>query len=121
MPKLTKRAVDAAGPTNAPKQTFVWDSEIRGFGLRITAKGRKTFAFQFGAFEGHARHVPRVTNVVVAESPGLLNGSEWESGVRRAIALGDIGFVSSQAATRKAGRQVSGPSRPKRPASRTIQ
>lgn len=41
MPKLTKRVVDDESPRKAPY--FVWDSEVRGFGLRIFPTGRKAF------------------------------------------------------------------------------
>jgi hypothetical protein len=39
MPKISKRVVDAAGrPTNADR-TFVWDSEVKGFGLNGDGSG----------------------------------------------------------------------------------
>ena len=46
--KLTKRTVDA---TTAPAtgETFVWDSEVRGFGLRVYATGRRLFVYQYQA------------------------------------------------------------------------
>ena len=34
--KITKRLVDAEKP--GPKDRFVWDTEVRGFGLKITPK-----------------------------------------------------------------------------------
>ena len=42
MSKLTKRAVDAH---ETPKrgQTFLWDGELRGFGVRAIPSGLKTF------------------------------------------------------------------------------
>jgi integrase len=42
--KLTKRIVDAAQP-NGKAQSFLWDSELKGFGLRITPT-RKTYIAQ---------------------------------------------------------------------------
>ena len=38
MTKLTKRAIDALSP---PKkgETFAWDQELRGFGVRVKATG----------------------------------------------------------------------------------
>lgn len=44
--KLTKRQVDA---TKVPEtgETFVWDSEVRGFGLRVYPSGRRLFVFQY--------------------------------------------------------------------------
>ncbi len=46
--KLTKRTVEAAVPPQSGDR-FVWDSEIRGFGLRVYASGRRLFLFQYQA------------------------------------------------------------------------
>ena len=45
MPRLTKTIVDAAQPDG--RDRFVWDDEIRGFGLRITKTGSKSYVFQY--------------------------------------------------------------------------
>ena len=47
MPKITKRSVDAATP--ADKEFFLWDDELKGFGLRIYPSGRKMYLAQFRA------------------------------------------------------------------------
>ncbi|WP_196805694.1 site-specific integrase [Sphingobium xenophagum] len=47
MVKITKRAVDAAAP--ADKEFFLWDDELKGFGLRIYPTGRKMYLAQFRA------------------------------------------------------------------------
>ena len=57
MKKLTKRIVDAAAPSGSTKQNYVWDSEIKGFGLRIAAKGRKSFVFQYRNAQGRTRRL----------------------------------------------------------------
>ena len=44
MPKLTKTTVAAEQP--GEDQRFVWDTEIRGFGVKIFPSGAKTFVFQ---------------------------------------------------------------------------
>jgi integrase len=43
--KLTKRIVDACHPL--PKDRLIFDSEVRGFGLKVTPKGRKVFFLQY--------------------------------------------------------------------------
>ncbi|WP_206991590.1 site-specific integrase [Hyphomonas sp. KY3] len=45
MGKLTKKTIDAARAES--KEHFLWDSELRGFGLRISPKGKKTFIVQY--------------------------------------------------------------------------
>ncbi|MDP1554959.1 MAG: Arm DNA-binding domain-containing protein, partial [Hyphomonas sp.] len=45
MSKLTKRIVDASGSKDA--EYFVWDRELKGFGLRVYPSGRKTFVLQY--------------------------------------------------------------------------
>ncbi|WP_319932892.1 tyrosine-type recombinase/integrase [Lichenihabitans sp. Uapishka_5] len=43
--RLTKRIVDQAQA--GPKPSFVWDSELRGFGLRIEPTGTKSFMLRY--------------------------------------------------------------------------
>jgi len=45
MPRITKRVVDAA--TKGEKDTYVWDDELTGFGLKVTPAGRKVFFIQY--------------------------------------------------------------------------
>lgn len=56
MAKLTKRAIDAL-PIPAKGQTFHWDTETRGFGVRVGASGAKTFIIQYRNVEGRTRRV----------------------------------------------------------------
>ncbi|WP_246679968.1 site-specific integrase [Mesorhizobium sp. B1-1-9] len=56
MGKLTKRAVDAHTPPERG-QTFLWDSEIRGFGVRAVPSGLKTFIVQYRNVEGRTRRM----------------------------------------------------------------
>ena len=43
--KLTKRVVDACHP--GPKDRVIFDSELRGFGLKVTPAGRKVYILQY--------------------------------------------------------------------------
>lgn len=45
MPKLNKKAVDAAMPNG--KDYVIWDSELPGFGLRVFASGRRSYVLQY--------------------------------------------------------------------------
>lgn len=50
--KITKRIVDAAKP--GEQDSFIWDSEIKGFGLKVTPKGKKVYVLQY-RFQGVLR------------------------------------------------------------------
>src|SRR5580692_4199259 len=57
MPKISKRVVDAADrPTNSDR-TFVWDSEVKGFGLMVTARGTKSYVVQYRTRENRSRRI----------------------------------------------------------------
>lgn len=43
--KISKRVVDATG--KGERDQFVWDSEVKGFGLKVTPKGRKVYVLQY--------------------------------------------------------------------------
>jgi hypothetical protein len=47
MPKLTKRAVDAAEIRE--REYFIWDEDLPGFGLRVLSSGRKRYIIQYRA------------------------------------------------------------------------
>jgi len=50
--KITKRAVDALKP--GAKDSFLWDSDMQGFGVKVTPKGRKVYMVQT-RFQGVVR------------------------------------------------------------------
>jgi hypothetical protein len=56
MAKLTKRAVDALEVPETG-QTFLWDGELRGFGVRAIPSGLKTFVFQYRNVAGRSRRI----------------------------------------------------------------
>ena len=44
--KLTKRSVEAIKPSS--RDSFLWDTEVRGFGCKVTPKGGRTYLLQYG-------------------------------------------------------------------------
>jgi len=48
-PRITKTIVDGANP--GPADYFIWDSELKGFGLKVSNGGRKTYVCQYGPLE----------------------------------------------------------------------
>jgi len=55
MPKITKRLVDAAAPTDTKR--FVWDDEIPGFGLVVMPTGVKSYVLRYRTAEARDRRL----------------------------------------------------------------
>jgi len=56
MSKLTKRTIDGLKP-DANQDVFVWDGELRGFGVRIKPTGVKTYLVQYRNADGRTRRL----------------------------------------------------------------
>jgi hypothetical protein len=56
MAKIMKRTVDALRP-EPHRDVFAWDSELRGFGVRVKPSGVKTFLIQYRNVEGRTRRL----------------------------------------------------------------
>jgi len=55
--RLTKRIVDAANPKD--KDAYLWDTSLKGFGLKVTPSGRKVYLVQYrlGGRKGRTRRI----------------------------------------------------------------
>ncbi|WGD32033.1 site-specific integrase [Ancylobacter sp. WKF20] len=56
MPRITKKVVDAA-TADPSRKTMVWDSDLKGFALRITPAGVKSYVVTYRTAEGRQREV----------------------------------------------------------------
>jgi hypothetical protein len=56
MPRITKRAVDGARP-HPDRDRYVWDSDVRGFGLRVKPSGRKSYFVRYRSPSGRERRI----------------------------------------------------------------
>lgn len=56
MAKLTKQEIDAF-PVPADKEVFLWDEEVKGFGLRVKPSGVRTFLIQYRNKHGKTRRL----------------------------------------------------------------
>lgn len=54
MPKITKRIVDSATP-DLTRRFYVWDTEIKGFGLLVLPSGVKSYIYRYRTQEGRER------------------------------------------------------------------
>ena len=56
MARITKRTVDTLQP-NKDRDVFAWDSELRGFGVRVKPSGVRAFFIQYRNVEGRTRRL----------------------------------------------------------------
>lgn len=84
--KLQKTAIDAAEPRAS--RYFLWDAELRGFGLRIEPSGVKTFIVRYRA-EGGGRHAPQRQAVVGRH--GTLTVAEARKAASKLLAAAALG------------------------------
>lgn len=55
MPKLTKRVVDGLVSAGEKTGSLFWDTELKGFAVRVLPSGRKTFVIKFRTPSGRQR------------------------------------------------------------------
>lgn len=75
--RLTKRVVEALAPRD--ERYVVWDSDLKGFGVRISPQGRRTYLARFRTHGGADR--------LMALAPhGVITAEEARERARLAIA-----------------------------------
>jgi integrase len=84
--KITKRSVDDLAPNNAP-EVVLWDTEIRGFGVRSRNSGTKTYILHYRP--GGGRHAP-LRKLSIGR-----HGSPWTPETARREAKRLLGQVAS--------------------------
>ncbi len=92
--RLTKRVVDLTHPGSAYR--FLWDSELKGFGLKVTPAGRKSFVAQ------HRNREDGRTRRLTIGSYGILTVEEARSEARRI--LGEAATGKDPASIRRLAR-----------------
>ena len=55
MPRISKRTVDAIAPDPGGKRFYLWDSDIKGFGLLMLPSGVKSYFYCYRNLEGRQR------------------------------------------------------------------
>src|SRR5260370_41133301 len=55
MAKLTKRVVESLDSDGSKHGTLYWDTELKGFGVRVFSTGLKTFVVKFRTRSGRQR------------------------------------------------------------------
>ncbi len=95
MPKLTKRHVDLLKPSVGGSDVFAWDSELRGFGVRMKASGSAAYLVQY-------RNAERRTRRLVIGKVGTLTPEEARSIARDRLA--EVARGGDPSETRRASR-----------------
>jgi integrase len=85
MAKLTKRVVDAAEAGSAA--TFIWDDEVKGFGLRIAPGGTKSYVLSYR--KGRGRNAPQ-RRLTIGK-----HGSPWTLELARREARRLLGAIAA--------------------------
>jgi integrase len=83
--KLTKSVVDNAKP--APSDYFLWDSDLKGFGIKIAKGGRKSYVCKYRVGGGRAAPTRRLTIGA--------HGSPWTADEARAEARRILGRAAN--------------------------
>ncbi len=85
--KITKRAVDTVQPA-ADRDVWLWDAELKGFGLRVRSKGRKVYVLEYRPGVG-GRAAPK-RRVTIGQ-----HGSPWTPETARREAKRLLGMVAA--------------------------
>lgn len=96
MARLTKRTVEALKPDKG-RDIFRWDSELRGFGVRVKPTGTKTFVIQYRNQEARTRRcvigkygvltVDQARDIAKRKLAAVIDGSD-PSAERRSVRTG---------------------------------
>lgn len=90
--KLTKRVVDALKP--GAREYFVWDAELKGFGVRVKPTGRKAWLIQYRTEGGRTRRLTLKEPLTAAKARA-----------RAKIELGRVACGADPSAERKEARR----------------
>lgn len=85
--KLTKRTVDSANARGGRDQ-WLWDSELKGFGLRVRPSGRKVYVVEYRAGAGGRGAQKRRVTIGA-------HGSPWTPDTARKEAMRLLGLVAA--------------------------
>src|SRR4051812_16602558 len=106
--KLTKRRCDTAAPVTrvdgSPRETVLWDAgdgAVKGFGLRVSAHGARSFIVMYRAGRGRSAPLRRVT-IGTFGSPWTVEPGRAEA--HRILSEVGGGRAPAKSATRKARR-----------------
>ena len=95
MPKITKTALDTMAP-DPSRDTYLWDSALSGFGVRMTSSGKSSFILKYRTRTGAARKM-------VLARVGTITPDEARKEAIKALA--EVAKGGDPSAARKAARK----------------
>ena len=101
--RITKRVVDTAS-TEGGRESWVWDTELRGFGLRVRPNGHKTYIVEYRPGAGGRGVQKRRLTIGTHGSPWTPSGAREEA-VR---ILGQVANKHDPAAAKVEARRKDG-------------
>ena len=87
--KITKRSVDALRPGSDGREAVIWDTEVKGFGVRTQRGGSKSYIVHYRAGPGRGAPLRKVT---IGK-----HGSPWTAEAARREARRLLGLVEGGA------------------------
>lgn len=80
MPSITIRAIEAL--KKQPRDYFVWDDELRGFGVRVMRSGLKSFVVQYRVGARTRRNTFSHVGTMTPTRRGGTRASYWSQWIR---------------------------------------
>ncbi len=77
--KLTKRAVEAQEP--GQKDIILWDTEIKGFGCKVTPKGKKSYFLYYRNQSGSQRRPAIGTHGAITAEQARSIAQQWKADI----------------------------------------
>lgn len=116
--KLTKRLVESIAPTE--KDSFAWDSELKGFGVKVTPKGSRVYILHYrhhGRLKRYTigKHGPITCDQarqeaarLVGQVAGGVDPGELKTTERAVVTVGDIArrYIEEHAEPKKKARSL---------------
>jgi hypothetical protein len=85
--KITKRAVDALKPAADGREAVIWDTQVKGFGVRTQRGGSKSYIVHYRVGSGRGAPLRKLT---IGK-----HGAPWTPETARSEALRLLGLVES--------------------------
>ena len=104
MPKITKRLVDTLKPGDRP----VWDSDVKGFGVRVSSTGRKTYVVAYRPKPGGRGVNKRFYLIGAHGSPETVESARTEAkSILGKVADGEDPHLERMTERRREGKIIS--------------